>query len=292
METHSHYLHPNQTDLGAFLGSGSNGDSGSGVAGTANSCHHHISTKYLHAAPYIAIASCVASIFGCLLIILTYIIWKDLRTMARAILFFLAIADFITAVGYIFGSVVYLHYWVTQDGPRNGSETETYKWLCRFQSYVTTVGPVSSFLWTMHLAIYLFITIVLAKTELARKMFIFFHITAWGIPILACTPALGLGYLGPGTTRTSTSWCFVAFNSTCTSEDEYRKKMASLYGFELLCGKFWEIMVSIVALVLYFAIKVSLWRRVRHRACWYSHLAVVLTPVLCPLSVMTAAIIW
>ncbi len=245
----------------------------------SDNCSNAIPTHYLHMSPYFSIVSCIASLCGSFLIIATFVTWKDIRTLARAILVFLAIADFVTAAGYIFGSGVYLY----AEYHRSWYNGETYKWLCSIQSYITTVAPISSFLWTTHLALYLLITIVLKKREFARKMFIFFHITGWGIPLLVCTPALFLGYLGPGTTRTSTSWCYVAFKSSCSSTHEYHKKLAELYGFEFLCGKFWEFLASVVAVVLYVTVKISLVRRV---SCYDSHYpeVMVLQPLLCALS--------
>lgn len=210
------------------------------------------------------ILSSVASMIGSFLIIFTFLLWKDVRTVARAILVFLAIADFLTASGYLFGSIVFLSY---------GSNTgvDSYKNLCTAQSFITTVFPISSFLWTTHLAIYLFVTIVLHKIKLAKKLFVFFHLTAWGIPLLVCLPSAITNHLGPSSDYTSSGWCFVSFNgtlkrSTNATEEfykaQYLRKLAEFYGFEFLCGKFWEILAYIVALTLYVSVKISLWWRV------------------------------
>ncbi len=283
MESHPSpsHLYPYHSEVVLFGNSGGYDETGRSlsdlVSDPTGSCTENftIPSKYLHASPYISMVSSIASLFGSFLIILTFIIWKDIRTMARAILVFLAMADFVTAAGYLFGSAVYLRYQVLHKGALNGSEEENYDWLCRVQSYVTTVAPISSFLWTTHLAIYLLITIVLQKKQLARKMFIFFHITAWGIPLLVCTPALFTKNLGPGTSRSSTSWCFVAFENTYSGHQrDYDRKLARLYGFELLCGKFWEILACIVAGILYITVKVSLWRRVSMACNMIAHNAV------------------
>ena len=212
------------------------------------------------------ILSSVASMVGSFLIIFTFLLWKDVRTVARAILVFLAIADFLTASGYLFGSIVFLSFNNTiENCPSTAEDLLSYRRLCIAQSFITTVFPISSFLWTTHLAIYLFVTIVLHKIKLAKKLFVIFHLTAWGIPLLVCLPAAITEHLGPSDHYTSTVWCFVKFNGTLSAnatDGEISSKLADFYGFELLCGKFWEIMAYIVALTLYVSVKISLWWRV------------------------------
>ena len=211
------------------------------------------------------ILSSVASMIGSFLIIFTFLLWKDVRTVARAILVFLAIADFLTASGYLFGSVVFLSYNNTIEDSPSTEDSLSYTRLCIAQSFITTVFPISSFLWTTHLAIYLFVTIVLHKIKLAKKLLVLFHLTAWGIPLLVCLPAAITGHLGPSTDYTSIGWCFVNFNGTLSAnatKGEVSRKLADFYGFEFLCGKFWEIMAYIVALTLYVSVKISLWWRV------------------------------
>lgn len=207
---------------------------------------------------YTTMLSSIASMFGSFLIILTFLMWKDLRTIARAILVFLAIADFLTALGYVFGAVVYL------ESKGDYTSEAKYQYLCRFQSFMTTTFPISSFLWTMNLAIYLFVMIVLRKGQLAKKLVIPFHIIAWGIPLAICIPAVSTGVLGEANSRTSVSWCFVHFNDTLpdNSTAVYRQRIAKFYAFEFICGKIWEIIACIVSLVLYIIIKFTLtWRK-------------------------------
>ena len=223
--------------------------------GGDDSCGNTNATMIPRHTAITTILSSVASMIGSFLIIFTFLLWKDVRTVARAILVFLAIADFLTASGYLFGSIVFLSY---------GSNTgvASYKYLCTAQSFITTVFPISSFLWTTHLAIYLFVTIVLHKIKLAKKLFVFFHLTAWGIPLLVCLPSAITNHLGPSSDYTSSGWCFVSFNATLSANATVSEKLAKFYGFEFLCGKFWEIMGYIVALTLYVLVKISLWWRV------------------------------
>ena len=239
--------------------------------GGDDSCGNTNATMIPRHTAITTILSSVASMIGSFLIIFTFLLWKDVRTVARAILVFLAIADFLTASGYLFGSIVFLSYNRTIEDSPGTEDSPSYTRLCIAQSFITTVFPISSFLWTTHLAIYLFVTIVLHKIKLAKKLFVFFHLTAWGIPLLVCLPSAITNHLGPSSDYTSSGWCFVSFNgtlkrSTNATEEfykaEYLRKLAEFYGFEFLCGKFWEILAYIVALTLYVSVKISLWWRV------------------------------
>ena len=205
---------------------------------------------------YLTMVSSCFSMMGSTLIILTFIIWKDIRTVARAIVVFLAIADFFTAAGYLFGSLVnYLH-------ERGHYSPHQYEILCETQSFITTAFPISSFLWTSYLAIYLYVAIVHSNPILAKKLVVLFHITGWGIPLAICLPALLTGRLGSSNDETSVNWCFVSLNITNPEDKtELKRGLAEYYGFELLCGKFWEITTYFVALILYITVKVVLKRR-------------------------------
>ena len=219
-----------------------------------NSCNSSLSSHDYTI--YITITSSCLSMTGSTLIILTFLIWSDIRTVARSIVVFLAIADFFTAAGYLYGAVVsYLD-------KQHHFDQHQYILLCETQSFVTTAFPISSFLWTIHLAVYLYVAIVNAKPLIAKKLMIYFHVTGWGIPLAICLPALLTGHLGGSSERTSVNWCFVYFNDTRpNSERELKLRLVEYYGFEFLCGKFWEISASIIAMFLYVSVKVVLRRR-------------------------------
>lgn len=205
---------------------------------------------------YLTMISSCFSMLGSALIIFTFIMWKDMRTVARAIVVFLSIADFFTAAGYLFGSLVsYRH----QHGHYDLNE---YKYLCAVQSFVTSAFPISSFLWTAYLATYLYVAIVIANPTLAKKLVVLFHITGWGIPLAICLPAVLTGHLGSSNDQTSVNWCFVSFNATNPGNaNELKKRLAEYFGFELLCGKFWEIATYFVAVYLYVSVKMVLKKR-------------------------------
>ncbi len=212
---------------------------------------------------YTTMVSSAASVVGSCLIIISYIIWSDLRTTARAILVFLAISDLLTALGYLFASILFLtHKNEGYDIPPP---------LCTFQSFITTAFSISSFLWTANLAVFLFVSITLNRVRIAKKMMFLFHAVAWGIPLLLCVPGAITMVLGGQTNRSTSTqgtvaWCWVSFNNSFNNQstiDDAQSRLFKLHILELVFGKMWEIIVSLIAITLCIVIKISLQKKVR-----------------------------
>lgn len=213
------------------------------------------------------ILSSVGSVVGSLLIIGTFLKWQDLRTVARMILVFLAVSDLLTGLGYIFGAAVYIDYYYVKTGycPRNDSlllhvnqsdprDDPTYKKLCMAQSFLTTLMPMASFLWTANLAIYLFFSIVWQRIKHAKILMAVFHITAWGIPLVTCIAVASEKYFGASGSRSSGGWCWIKYNET---------EKTQFYVVEFMAGKVWEIGVCALAIFVCVATKIIILRRVR-----------------------------
>lgn len=214
----------------------------------------------LLASAVLTIVSSICSIIGSLLIIVTFLCWRDLRTVARAILVFLAIADLFSGIGYMFGGALYIHY-IVPAANNNESTSEvtlngTYDKLCTAQSFITTVAPVASVLWTANLAIYLFFSVAFPKRSYGKRLMLFFHCTAWGIPLVTCVALLATGWLGPSSVGANGhgAWCWI--------KDNGNERLQ--YTFELLAGKMWEVATYALVVVLCIAIKIIVWRRYRH----------------------------
>jgi G protein-coupled receptor 157 len=200
----------------------------------------------------VAIVSCTLSVLGSLLIVYAYVRWKDLRTGSRSIVTYLAIADLVTALGYIAGSANYiLHF-----GSRGNTERcRVFDTACQIQSFVTTTSSLCSFAWTLFLAVYLYLVIVKAKLVLANKLIPLFHVVAWGVPLLITLPLLIMGKLGYSPYAAS-NWCFVKDSlphndpKYACGHLNYEELLLALVG-----GKAWEITTYVLVIVLYAAMK-------------------------------------
>ena len=167
--------------------------------------------------------------------------WKDIRTGSRAIITFLSIADFFTAFGYIIGSLNYsLTYYKTS------RVCVAFTYICQIQSFVTSSSSLSSFFWTVTLAIYLYVSLVQNKPLVIQKWFPLFHVINWGFPVLLILSLLVSNILGYSYIAVST-WCFIG-NKWNT--DQWQSSI-----FVLIGGKLWEILAYLLVIIFYVLIK-------------------------------------
>lgn len=192
---------------------------------------------------YVAILSCFFSCLGSILIILTYFLLKDLRTGSQKIITMLALADLISAVGYILGSSNYIYHYQSTSG------CDTFNKLCRAQAFVTSWSSLVSFSWTVILAFYFFLIIVFKRVQVVSKLMLVYTVLAWGLPLLIVVPLLLLDKLGYAHYAAS-NWCFVKDDSTSPREGW---KVVLVV---LVAGKFWEILSYVLVTVIYLVITV------------------------------------
>ena len=194
---------------------------------------------------YVAITSSWLSCLGSFLVIATFLLLKDMRTGAQKIITFLAIADLISAVGYILGSINFIVYF-------NKTDTQScsvFDALCKTQSSITTWSTLCSFCWTIILAFYFYMVIVYNRKALASRLVPLYNIIAWLCPLLVIVPLIGVQRLGYAR-HAAADWCFVAdqlANGTTTG---------LLTSFETIVfifvgGKLWEILTYIGVIVIY-----------------------------------------
>ncbi len=215
---------------------------------------------------YTAITSSAFSCLGSILIVLAFIFFKDIRGgMAQRIITALAIADFVSAAGYIAGSINYIvHY-----NDRVKNDCTAFRTICQVQAFITTWSSMSSFAWTAILAVYFYLVLVYQKQRPFNTKYrrLFLHIFSWVTPGLIVIPFTGLNFLGYAPFAAS-NWCFVTDlslydhpNSTVTDPN-----LTILYNTlkVLAAGKFWEILTYIVVIIMYSHIIVIL-----ERVCYY-----------------------
>ena len=191
---------------------------------------------------YVSLVSSSFSCFGALSIILTYLLFKELRTSTRSIITFLAIADFFTALGYIVGGTNYLLF-------KNGKERcGTFETVCAIQSYVTTWSQLCSYLWNCFLALYLYLMIVYGKHRLANRLLILFHSIAWILPICIALPLLVTDHLGYSPYAAS-NWCFIK-DSNNAYKLEHRTPLEVVV-IVLIAGKVPEIFSYLFMIIFY-----------------------------------------
>ena len=147
------------------------------------------------------VVTSLLSVSGSSLIIFTYAALKNLRTVAREILVQLSIADMIVALSHLVGVLVNLPRFVPKpcETPEQVVENDTDRVrdiACEVQGGATMFGTLSSFLWTIAVAVYLLTIIVFERQQFGQWMRCTFYPICWGIP-LSLTVWFGLDhYLG------------------------------------------------------------------------------------------------
>ncbi|XP_051947555.1 G-protein coupled receptor 157 [Xyrauchen texanus] len=179
----------------------------------------------------VILMSCVLSFFGSLLIICTYVSWRDLRTTPRKLLVYLSIADLLSALSYSYG--------VWRDFHSDSVD-------CITQGAISTFANTSSFFWTVAIAIYLYIFIVKSSQRQADNLVLYSHLISWGVPFAITVAALSLQKIGYDASEVSVGWCWVNIQA----EDHVL--------WMLLTGKIWEFIAYVTLPVLYILIKIHI----------------------------------
>ncbi|XP_065177678.1 G-protein coupled receptor 157-like [Sycon ciliatum] len=179
------------------------------------------------------------SLFGSAAIIITFILWREIRTTSRYILVFISIADFLTSGGNLFGAIV-------PDHIINGYD------VCAVQSLVTTSSCLSFIMWTIILALYLYLSIVRGKVQPSYEMKYVWVVFGWVIPLTVTIFAYLLNVLGDDKSAASAGWCWL--NEEPEFPREIKCSQARLM-WSLLTGKGWEIPSYFIVPILYFKVK-------------------------------------
>ena len=205
----------------------------------------------------VAITSSLLSCLGSVLVVYVYARWPAVRSGSRAIITYLAIADFLTGFGYIMGSSNYLHY--TSYGYESGTTRadrdlcyNLFTPVCKIQSFITTTSSLMSFFWTLILGIYLYMTVVKSRIHLAQQLVPLYHVVAWGLPTVLVFIMLASGVLGYAPVA-SANWCFIG------QIDDTATRIVLIF----VGGKFLEVTTYVVVLVLYVDIKYRIRKDVR-----------------------------
>ena len=218
----------------------------------------YVSFDIGRAPSYVAIASSTLSCLGSFLIFATFLLLKDMRTGAQKIITFLAIADLISAAGYIFGSINFLVHF----DQNNNQSCDVFQTLCRVQAAILSWSSLCSFCWTLILAFYFYMVIVYNRKALASRLLPLYHIIAWIGPLFVIVPLTVLGKLGYARYAAS-NWCFVA-DPPNTSKIASLQNNTDTIVLIFVAGKQWEILTYIGVILIYALITVHLWRVLKY----------------------------
>ena len=133
--------------------------------------------------------TCSLSMLGALLIILSYICLKSIRTKTRQIIAHLSVADFGTACANFIGATVYFDHYILKCDP-NGNNTYpgipcgAVENLCTAQAFFANYFTVVSILWTLSLSVYIHCLVVHSGLRTHTMVVYFSYVFCWGMPLV------------------------------------------------------------------------------------------------------------
>ena len=152
---------------------------------------------------------CSLSIIGSLLIIFSYILFKKLRTRARYILVHLSFTDLVLALSNLVGLVANFDAHDYGRDTLNQSSTELVNdtIYCKVQGFLTLYSTLSSVLWTILLALLVYILVTAGNPKRITKFLMWScYILCYGLPLLPSLWALLMSHVGSAPLH-SAGWC-------------------------------------------------------------------------------------
>ena len=147
--------------------------------------------------------TCILSMAGALLIILSYILIREIRTTVRKILLHLSIMDFMVAAGNAVGVFINFDQYFVDSANNVSSPVHG---ACKAQAFFSTYGTHSSILWTNCMAVYIYLY-VMQLPKVAWSMYAFYALN-YGLPLIISVWFLTTGYLGYSPYGGS-GWCSI-----------------------------------------------------------------------------------
>ena len=181
---------------------------------------------------------------GALLIIISYILFKDIRTKARFILVHLSVGDFGVGLVNFLGATIYFDQYIYKSCCLSESlplSCLAYTDLCKTQAFFASFFTIASILWTLVLAIYVYVLVIDTGRESPKLLLRFSYLVCWGLPLLisvwfVLTDRLGSTRVGGG------GWCSLKAND----KDGNVSVFTVLFGSDL-----WVLTTFLLILFLY-----------------------------------------
>ena len=196
--------------------------------------------------------TCVLSMIGALLIVLSYVLIRDIRTKAREILVNLSLMDFMAACANFVGVVSNLSETAAAD-PQNTVTNN----LCIAQASFGMYGTISSILWTICLAVYVFFRVLFEISKVAQRSVYGFYVICYGVPFIvtlwfSLTNKLGVDLYG------GSGWCSVK-----VYDGRHRSMFNAIFGNDI-----WiyltMILVPLIFLSLHFYLRYQVSKSCEH----------------------------
>ena len=183
----------------------------------------HVNTTPLYI-KVVAAVTCVLSMCGALLIIFSYICFKEMRTKAREILVHISVADFIVSCSNFIGIAVDFNYLLAPLFYKNpdliSPHLHTVNGFCVAQAFFSMFGGLGSILWTTAMAVYFYLRVMSMEKKTAQYSVYASYVLCYGGSLLmtvwfAATNKLGHTPVG------GSGWCSLIITNTDGRTDHF-----------------------------------------------------------------------
>lgn len=120
----------------------------------------------------------VLSIIGASFIIFSYVAFRKIRTQTRQLLVNLSIADLVLALSSLIGALVYYGNARLKEATQGSDKLQQ---MCAAQAAFTMFGALSTMFWTVAIAFYLVVLVILHK-QTSWVLVAVLYVVCWGIP--------------------------------------------------------------------------------------------------------------
>lgn len=179
-----------------------------------------------HEIRIVVMVTCGLSMLGSLFIILSYVLFRTLRSRARQILLHISVMDFGVAAVNLIGAAAYFDRYFSRPDclgtdihahPHICPVNATIKNLCTAQAFFAAYFTYSSVLWTIALSLYLYFLIVHHGTKRAKYILLFSYFFCYLMPALLSLWLVFTGRLGYAPYN-SGGWCTLILKDPWTGK--------------------------------------------------------------------------
>jgi G protein-coupled receptor 157 len=149
--------------------------------------------------------TCGLSILGSILIIVSYILFKNVRTRARLILLHLSLMDLGVGLANLAGDIARFERFYVQNGTITDHPGRAPRFFCEAQAFLAMLFTISSILWTCAIAVYMYFLAIEKSSLFMRRLIWVFYTLCYGMSLVIAIWTLCTGRLGY--TPYNSGWC-------------------------------------------------------------------------------------
>ena len=218
--------------------------------------------------------SCCLSIVGALLIILSYLLFKNLRSRARLVLVHLSLMDLGVSLMNLLGNILHFDSYYVHNAPSASTsisstntnaagderslicqvyyppESEAIQRTCAAQAFLAHYFTYGSVLWTIALAVFIYFVIVHYRKSYVKNVLRVSYVVCYGFPVIICVWLFFTDRLGYS--PNNGLWCSIILEQH-NKKDTY----AAFFGYDL-----WIYLAFLVVPIFFIVVKLYICEKV------------------------------